>query len=114
MSPYALIRRASRAPPCPLLEVFLPRLQSRGAAVHDPNRRFATLNCRGAKGLFDHVVGADERRDRHGNSVNAAALCASINDDESASITSARFSHCYDDGKSVYVHGVHTGGTISP
>ena len=78
------------------------------------NRCFATLNCRGAKGLFDHVVGADERRDRHGNSVNAAALCASINDDESASITSARFSHCYDDGKSVYVHGVHTGGTISP
>jgi hypothetical protein len=28
-----------------------------GAAVHDPNRRFATLDYRTAKGLFDHLVG---------------------------------------------------------
>lgn len=32
----------------------------------DPKRHFATANCRIAKRLFDHLVGAGERRLRHG------------------------------------------------
>jgi hypothetical protein len=28
-----------------------------GAAVHDPQCHFAAVNCRAAKGLFDHLVG---------------------------------------------------------
>jgi hypothetical protein len=28
----------------------------------DPERRFTTLKCRTAKGLFDHLVGAAEQR----------------------------------------------------
>jgi len=35
--------------PCPLLEVFLPRQSVTGAAVHDPQRRFAVrLRCNAA------------------------------------------------------------------
>jgi len=28
-----------------------------GTAVHDPKRRFSTINCRAAKGSFEHFVG---------------------------------------------------------
>jgi hypothetical protein len=35
-----------------------------GAAVHDPQRHFATANYRIAKGLFDHLVGAGEQASR--------------------------------------------------
>ena len=34
-----------------------------GAAVVDPQRHFAAVKCRSAKGLFDHYVGAAERVD---------------------------------------------------
>lgn len=47
--------------PCPLLEVKLPRQSVTGAAVVDPNRRFARVICRTAKGLADHLVGAGEK-----------------------------------------------------
>jgi hypothetical protein len=32
-----------------------------GAAVHDPQRQFATDNCRIAKRSLDHLVGAGEQ-----------------------------------------------------
>jgi hypothetical protein len=31
----------------------------------DPERHFATANCGIAKGLFDHIVGAELKRRRH-------------------------------------------------
>jgi hypothetical protein len=45
--------------------VFLPRVEQRGEAVRDPRRHFATVNCRIAKGLFNHLVGDGENRRRH-------------------------------------------------
>jgi hypothetical protein len=33
-----------------------------GAAVHDPQRHFATVNCRSATSLFDHFVGTYGQR----------------------------------------------------
>jgi len=39
---------------------------SAAAAANDPERRFATVNCRGAKGLLDHLVGKGEQRSRYG------------------------------------------------
>jgi hypothetical protein len=36
-----------------------------GAAVNDPQRHFATVNCRIAKGLFNHLVGDGENGRRH-------------------------------------------------
>jgi hypothetical protein len=36
-----------------------------GAAVDDPQRHFATINCRIAKGLFNHLVGDGENRRGH-------------------------------------------------
>jgi len=33
-----------------------------GAAVHDPERHFVTINYRIAKGSFDHRVGGGEQR----------------------------------------------------
>jgi len=48
-----------------LLGVFLPRVEQRGEAVRDPRRHFATVNCRIAKGLFNHLVGDGENRRRH-------------------------------------------------
>ena len=38
-----------------------------GAAVHDPERHFATVNYRTAKGLFDHLVSAAEQGERKCN-----------------------------------------------
>ena len=35
------------------------------AAVSDPNRHFAILNCRIAKGLLDHLVGGYKQARRH-------------------------------------------------
>jgi len=37
---------------------------SRANDVHDPERYFATANCRIAKGLFDHLVGAGDYWDQ--------------------------------------------------
>ena len=37
---------------------LLPRGSMVAAAVDDPTRHFATLNCRIAKGSFDHLVGS--------------------------------------------------------
>jgi len=34
--------------------------------VLDPSRHFGTVNCRTAKGLFDHAVGAAEQSRWHG------------------------------------------------
>jgi hypothetical protein len=39
----------------------LPRGSMIGAAVHDPECRFTTINCCIAKGLFDHLVGAGQQ-----------------------------------------------------
>jgi hypothetical protein len=39
-----------------------PRQPLPGAAVVDPQRHFATIFCRIAKGLFDHLVGGGEQR----------------------------------------------------
>jgi hypothetical protein len=44
----------------------------RNSVDRDPFRHFATVNCRSAKGLFDHLVGADE--DRRGDADDANAL----------------------------------------
>ena len=56
-SVFIAVCRADRLPSCPLLGVLLPRLLIAGAAVDDPNRPFAAINCRVAKGLLDHFVG---------------------------------------------------------
>ena len=50
---------------CPLSGLQPPHLQGTGAAVRDPNRQFATANCRTAKGLLDHLVGKREERLRN-------------------------------------------------
>ena len=45
-----------------------------GAAVHDPERHFTTVNCRSAKGLFDHLVGACEYAWRNGEAERLRGL----------------------------------------
>ncbi len=45
-----------------------------GAAVHDPKRRFGTLNYRITKGSFDHVVGDREHVLRHLDAERARRL----------------------------------------
>ncbi len=36
-------------------------------AAFDPQRRFATVKCRTAKGLFDHLIGDAEQQRGDGN-----------------------------------------------
>ena len=50
------------SPACLLLGAKLPRLSVTSEAVFDPQRRFTPINCRTAKGLFDHLVSAGEQR----------------------------------------------------
>jgi hypothetical protein len=38
-------------------------LANQAPSTHDPERHFASVNCRTAKGLFDHFVGAAEQRE---------------------------------------------------
>jgi hypothetical protein len=54
----SIARRVSKRllTPCPVLGVFLPRQPVTGAAVPDPKRHFATVDCRNAKGSFDYVI----------------------------------------------------------
>ena len=51
-----------------------PRLPRVTAAEFDPSRTFATVNCRIAKGLFDHLVGGDEQRRWHGDAERFCGL----------------------------------------
>ena len=46
----AHLGRAGRPPSSPLSRVKLPRQPENGAAVHDPERHFPTVNCRAANG----------------------------------------------------------------
>src|ERR1700731_268719 len=47
-----------------------------GAAVHDPNRRFAVINYRTAKGSFDHLVGGcPARRNLKFHGTEASRVC---------------------------------------
>jgi hypothetical protein len=58
-------RHASVQGPRQLLGVKQPRQPTSGAADFDPSRHFATVKCRIAKGLFDHLVGGREQGLRH-------------------------------------------------
>jgi len=49
-----------------------PWRHNRNSVDGDPFRHFAAVNCRSAKGLFDHLVGAGE--DRRGDADDANVL----------------------------------------
>lgn len=49
--------RVRKASNCLLSNVFLPLQPATTKAAIDPERRFATIDCCIAKGLFDHIVG---------------------------------------------------------
>ena len=57
----ALNGRLAHAPRRQLSGEKRSRQSVTGAAESDPNRRFATLKCRSAKGLFDDLVSAAEQ-----------------------------------------------------
>jgi hypothetical protein len=55
----ASIKPLAQADRRPLSGVNRSREPVAGAAVDDPKRRFAAINYRIAKGLFDHLVGTE-------------------------------------------------------
>jgi hypothetical protein len=57
-----------------LLGDDLPRPPFTGAAVHDPQRHFAPVNCRTAKGSFDHLVSGHKKGLRHGKAEHLCGL----------------------------------------
>jgi hypothetical protein len=57
----ARLGHADRPPARPFSGALLPRQPVTAGAVHDLKRTFATVDCRIAKGSFDHFVGEDEQ-----------------------------------------------------